>query len=64
LVDIVMAAPFIVPGTESVLAGSYHRGIFFCGLDMLFVPEYLRWQLLGGNYPLEHLPLIGDKPED
>lgn len=66
LVGIVMAAPFIVPGTESILAGSYPRGIFFlfCGLGMLFLPEYLRWRLLGGGSPLEHLPMIGSQNED
>jgi len=65
LAGIVMAAPFIVPGTESLLAGSYPRGLLFlfCGLGMLLLPEYLRWRLLGGSSPLEHLPVIGAQNE-
>ncbi|MFB6299712.1 MAG: hypothetical protein ABEH65_05570 [Halobacteriales archaeon] len=61
LLGVLMAAPLMVPGVEAVLAGSYPRGILWIGLGVvvLFLPEYLRWRLLGGSSLFERIPLIG-----
>jgi len=60
LMGIVMAGPFIVPGVDSVLSGSYPQGILFLavGFGTLFLPEYLRWRLLGGDSVLAKVPLL------
>lgn len=67
LVGIVMAGPFIVPGIDSVVAGSYPQGALFLsvGLGTLFLPEYFRWRLLGGESVLAGVPLLpGPADED
>jgi hypothetical protein len=61
-----MAAPSILPGTESIVVGSYPRRMLFisCGLGMLFLHKYPRWRLPGSSSPFEHLPVIGDQNQN
>lgn len=63
LLGILMAAPLVLPGVENLLSGSYPRGALFIALGavVLFLPEYLRWRLLGGRSILERVPLIGPR---
>ena len=56
-----MAAPLLVPGVDNILAGTYPRGVLFLALGAvaLFLPEFIRWRLLGGGSPFERIPLVG-----
>jgi hypothetical protein len=66
LLGVLMAIPLAVPGVENVLAGSYPTGGLFLGaaLVVLFLPEYLRWRLLGGSSPFERVPVVGARGEE
>lgn len=61
---ILMAAPLVRLGVINLLANSYPRGVLFLaiGLIVLFLPEYVRWRLLGGSSPFERVPLVGARP--
>jgi len=61
MLGLLMAAPLMLPGVQNILAGSYPRGILFLALGAvaLFLPEFIRWRLLGGSSPFERIPLIG-----
>ncbi len=61
LVGLVMAIPLMLPGIENVLTGNYLWGALLIafGLVALFMPEYIRWRLLGGSSPFERIPLLG-----
>ncbi len=63
LLGILMAAPLVLPGVENLLSGSYPWAVLFISLGavVLFLPEYLRWRLLGGSSVLERVPLIGTR---
>ena len=65
LLGFLMAAPLVVPGVENVIDGSYPMGALLLALGtvVLFLPEYLRWRLLGGNSPFERVPLIGARAD-
>ena len=65
LVGVLMAVPLAVPGVQNVLAGSYPMGVLFLVLSavVLFLPEYIRWRLLGGDSPFERIPLIGPRAD-
>ena len=65
MLGVLMAAPLVIPGVDSVLAGSYPRGALFLALGgvTLFLPEFIRWRLLGGNSPFERIPLLGRPPD-
>lgn len=65
LLGVVMAVPLMLPGVEHVLTGSYQWGVLFLalGLIALFLPEYIRWRLLGGNSPFDRVPLIGTRTD-
>lgn len=61
VMGLLMAARVWYPGLENALAGNYPiAGLFFVlGLVALFLPEYIRWRLLGGNSPFERVPVVG-----
>ncbi|NHN42127.1 hypothetical protein G9C85_10880 [Halorubellus sp. JP-L1] len=63
LLGFLMAGPFLVPGAQSLIEGSYPTGALFlaCGIGMLFLPEYIRWRLTGGNSVLERVPFLGSR---
>lgn len=63
LLGFLMAAPFLMAGVGNVLAGNYPIGTLFLmvGAGVLFLPEYLKWRLLGGSSPFERIRLIGTR---
>lgn len=63
LLGFVMAAPLLVPGVGAVVAGNAPRAAMFLslGLFVLLLPEYIRWQLLGGSSPFERVPLLSSR---
>jgi len=65
LLGFLMAGPFLVPGVQSVIEGSYPSGALFlaCGLGMLFLPEYIRWRLTGGSSPFERVPFLESRTD-
>lgn len=65
LMGFLMAAPLLVIGSEGVLAGNLARGVLFLavGVVALFLPEYIRWRILGGSSPFERVPVIGARGE-
>ena len=65
LVGILMAAPILMAGVRSVLAGNTAPGVLFLALGAvaLFLPEYLKWRLLGGSSPFERVPLVGSRTD-
>lgn len=65
LIGLGMAVPLILPGIDNVLAGSYLWGalLIVFGLIALFMPEYIRWRLLGGSSPFERVPLLAGRTD-
>lgn len=63
---VLMAAPLVRLGVDSVLASSYPKGALFLavGLLVLLLPEYVRWRLLGGSSPFERVPFVGPHADD
>lgn len=63
LMGIMMAGPLVVPGIGAIVAGSYPKGVLFLvlGFFVLLLPEYIRWQLLGGSSPFERVPLMASR---
>lgn len=64
LVGVVMALPLIIPGVGLVGEGSTWGVLLLTlGLVALFLPEYIRWRLLGGSSPFERVPLLGARAD-
>jgi hypothetical protein len=64
VIGLVMALPLIVPGVGLVADGSAWGALLVVlGLLALFLPEYIRWRLLGGSSPLERVPGLGPRPD-
>lgn len=65
LLGFVMAVPLLMGGVDSVLSSNYPLGLLLlaAGGVVLFLPEYLRWRLLGGSSPFERVPLLGTREE-
>ena len=65
LLGFLMAAPLLLAGVENVLSSDYPLGVLLLALGgvVLFLPEYLRWRLLGGGSLFERVPLIGSRAD-
>lgn len=65
LLGALMAVPFVVPGVGKLTGGDVPMGLVFVGLGfaVLFLPEYVRWQLMGGNSPFNRVPFITSRAE-
>lgn len=65
LLGFLMAAPLLMSGVESVLASNYPLGVLLLasGGAVLFLPEYLKWRLVGGSSPFEWIPLIANRTD-
>lgn len=65
LVGVVMAMPLLIPGVGLLGDGSRWGVLLLAlGLVALFLPEYIRWRLLGGNSPFERVPLLGARADN
>ena len=65
LLGFLMAAPLLMAGVENVLSTDYPMGVLLLALGgvVLFLPEYLKWRLLGGGSLFERVPLIGTRAD-
>lgn len=64
LVGVVMAMPLLIPGVGLLADGSgWGVLLLVLGLVALFLPEYIRWRLLGGGSPFERVPLLGARAD-